>query len=192
MTYFGSELLQKKPHNVNRKIDDRVPLRPAWVYVYVCWFPLILFVPVGVYYCSRELYVLYIYTILADIVLSTIAYIVYPTSFEREKPKKGFFGQSLSLIYFFSFKGYNCAPSMHCSMCYIIIVTMCICPGVSLAIKAALVILALLIVAATQFTKQHTIIDALTAIPAAALAFLIAECIIKVHPAAVLLANLGL
>ncbi len=169
VTYFGCELLQHNPHNVKCAIDDRVPLRPAWVYVYVMWFPLIFFYPFLLFFCSERYYIIYTVAILADIVISTIAYVMYPTSFERKTPKSGFFGDSLKFIYFFSFKGYNCAPSMHCSMCFITIWTILCCPAVPLFIRGGVVLLALAIIAATQLTKQHVVMDVTTAIPTAAI-----------------------
>lgn len=165
--YFGCELLQHNPHNVKKSFDERIPLRPAWVYVYVLWFPLILFFPVMIYFFSEKIYIIYTVAIIADVIISTIAYVIYPTTFERKKPEKGFFGDSLKFIYFFSFKGYNCAPSMHCSMCYIIGYAALACPGLAVSLRVAVIVLVLAIVAATQLTKQHVIIDAVTAIPVA-------------------------
>ncbi len=190
--YYGSELFQHNPHNVKGRTDDLVPLIPAWVYVYVLWFPLIAFFPIALFYSSKELYVLYMASIIADVIISVTAYIAYPTSFERRKPEKSFFGSSLSIVYFFSYKGYNCAPSMHCSMCFIIMAAAVQCPDFNIAVKISVCIIAMLIVISTQFTKQHTLIDVVTAVPAAALSLIAGRLVIKAFPAAVLIAKLGL
>lgn len=192
ITYFGCELLQHNPHNVKRSIDDRVPLKPAWVYVYVMWFPLIFFFPFYLYFMSEKHYIIYMIAILTDIVLSTIIYVAYPTSFDRKKPDKDFFGKSLQFIYIFSFKGYNCAPSMHCSMCFIIMALTMLCPGIPLLIKLALIGLSIAIVMATQFTKQHVLIDATTGLIIAIVAVISGNVLNSVYGTQVLLSLLGL
>ena len=41
VVYFGVEKFEGPPHDIYRKIDEKIPFQPAWVYIYILWFPLI-------------------------------------------------------------------------------------------------------------------------------------------------------
>lgn len=171
--YFGSEIFQHDPHDVRLPIDDKIPMIPAAAYIYVTWFPLVALYPLGIYYISPESYVQYQAAIIASIILSTAVYLIYPTTFSRRKPPGDFFGRSLSIVYRFDFKGYNCTPSLHCMQCYIVIIETIICPGLGGVHAAGIIALSAAIVVSTMLTKQHVIADAMWAIPAAIVSFAI-------------------
>lgn len=167
--YFGVEALEGKPHNVESRWDKYIPFVPGWVFVYILWFPLIALYPLALFGASAVLYGAYIAAIAADIVLSLICYLVYPTSFQRPAPPETAVGKVMRTVYRGSYKGLNCAPSMHCSMCYLVIVTAVLCPELSLEIRITAVALSFGIVLSTLYTKQHVLVDALSALPLAAL-----------------------
>lgn len=167
VAYFGCEKLQSSPHNVEREIDKKIPFSPVWSFVYVMWFPMIAIVPLMLFVYNRTIFFIYIVSIIADIILSTAIYVIYPTTFNRPTPTDTFSGRFMKLIYFCSYKGINCMPSMHCSMCYLIIIMSCICPLMSLWMRFVFIIVATGVVYSTMATKQHTVIDVVTAIPTA-------------------------
>lgn len=169
LLYFGVEALEGPPHNVERGIDRRIPFAPAWVYIYVLWFPLIALFPLALYFASPLHYGRYMTAMAADIVLSLICYLAYPTTFRRPVPPMSATGLVMRLVYRGSYKGLNCAPSMHCSMCYIVLAMALVSPGLPLPVRGIAVILSALIVLSTLYTKQHVLIDALSALPLAAL-----------------------
>lgn len=173
LLYFGVEAFEGKPHNVAKKIDGHIPFVPAFVYIYVLWFPLIFLFPLALFQANPMAYARYQTAILLDIALSLVCYLVYPTSFARPEASDTVSGRAMKLVFRGSYKGLNCAPSMHCSMCYLVLHFVGATPGLPPAVAAIAVPVALGIVISTLFTKQHVVIDALTALPLAAVCILI-------------------
>lgn len=173
LLYFGVEAFEGKPHNVAKKIDGHIPFVPAFVYIYVLWFPLIFLFPLALFRANPMAYARYQTAILLDIALSLVCYLVYPTSFARPEASDTVSGRAMKLVFRGSYKGLNCAPSMHCSMCYLVLHFVGATPGLPFAVAAIAVPVALGIVISTLFTKQHVVIDALTALPLAAVCILI-------------------
>lgn len=165
LTYFGCEIFQKNIHNVKLPVDDKIPFLPWSVLFYCCWFPLIAVYPLVVYDRNPYCYSVYLFAIVMEIIISVICYMLYPTSFERPIPPDTFWGKFMKLLYHSSYKGLNCAPSLHCSSSFLIIWISCICPGMEMWIRAFTVAVAVLIIISTMTTKQHTVIDVVTAVP---------------------------
>ena len=163
--YFGCEKLQKNPHDVKKSADERIPFLPWTVGLYCLWFPLIVLFPLALYYADPSVYVLYITTTVFEIIISVLCYLICPTTFERPVPPDTFWGKCMKLVYFGSYRGLNCAPSLHCSTCYLVIFTAACCGSLPMWIRLAAVLIAALIVMSTLTTRQHVLIDVLTAIP---------------------------
>ena len=53
--YFGSQYLEGEPHTVGGALDERIPFRPGWIYVYSSWFVLLLGVPLLLNVVAPEL-----------------------------------------------------------------------------------------------------------------------------------------
>mgnify|MGYP000859948868 FL=1 len=173
LLYFGVEAFEGKPHNVAKKIDGHIPFVPAFVYIYVLWFPLILLFPLALFQADPMAYARYQTAILLDIALSLVCYLAYPTSFARPEAPDTVSGRAMKLVFRGSYKGLNCAPSMHCSMCYLVLHFVGATPGLPFTVAAIAAPVALGIVVSTLFTKQHVVIDALTALPLAAVCILV-------------------
>ena len=69
----------------------------------------------------------------------------------------------MAIVFKGSYRGVNCAPSLHCSSCYLIIFTALMAMHNVTGIIS--IIVAVAIVISTMTTKQHTVIDVLSAIP---------------------------
>ena len=136
LLYFGVEAFEGKPHNVAKKIDGHIPFVPAFVYIYVLWFPLILLFPLALFRANPMAYARYQTAILLDIALSLVCYLVYPTSFARPEAPDTVSGRAMKLVFRGSYKGLNCAPSMHCSMCYLVLHFVGATPGLPFAVAA--------------------------------------------------------
>ncbi len=165
--YFGCEIFQDKNnyHSVKRAIDDKIPQIPMFGFVYIMWFPMIIFYPVSLYSIDERSYVLYQLSIIISILISVVFYVIYPTSFVREKPRDAAGSWLLKIIYFFSYKGVNCSPSLHCAHCYIVILSVFTSGLAATPVGIGLILLSLAIVASTVLTKQHCMLDMATAIP---------------------------
>ena len=165
LLYFGCELFQRRIHDVKRPVDAKIPFLPWTVLPYCFWFPLIAVYPLVVFQTDPYSYCSYLMTMVIEIVFSVACYLIYPTSFQRPVPPDGFWGYFMKLIYHGSYRGLNCAPSLHCSSCFLIICTSFICVGMNPWIRIVTVSIAVMIVLSTLTTKQHTLIDVLTAVP---------------------------
>ena len=165
LLYFGCEFFQSKIHNVKRPVDDKIPFLPWTVLPYCFWFPMIAFYPLIVFRTDPHSYCGYLSTMVMEIVLSIVCYLIYPTSFQRPVPPDGFWGKFMKFVYHSSYRGLNCAPSLHCSSCFLVICVSFTCAGMSLWVRGFTVSIAIMIVLSTLTTKQHTLIDVLTAVP---------------------------
>lgn len=165
LLYFGCEFFQSKIHDVKRPVDDKIPFLPWTVLPYCFWFPMIVFYPLIVFRTDPHSYCGYLTTMVMEIVLSIVCYLIYPTSFQRPVPPDGFWGKFMKFVYHSSYRGLNCAPSLHCSSCFLVICVSFICAGMSLWVRGFTVSIAIMIVLSTLTTKQHTLIDVLTAVP---------------------------
>ena len=161
--YFGCEYFQKNFHDVKRPIDDKIPFIEWTCIPYSFWFPLIALYPICLYYSYKNMYVTYITTMFLEIVISVIIYMIYPTTFKRPVPSNKLSGKLMAIIFKGSYKGVNCAPSLHCSSCYLIIYTALL--SMHNIVGYVSIVVAIMIVLSTMTTKQHTIIDVISAIP---------------------------
>lgn len=174
-SYLLIQRLQGEFHDMSRGIDRKIPLVPQAVYIYCLWYPLIFLYPLYVFGCSQSAWTAYILAILLDVGFSLVIYVLYPTSFTRPEPDaESLSGKILRLLYFANYKGLNCMPSMHCSQCFVILLSAlsCYLSGIMpAAAAAAVIILSLMIVLSTVLIKQHVLLDAVTALPLGTLCF---------------------
>lgn len=171
--YFGSERFQHVFHNPQRRLDQHIPRIPAFVYPYVLWFPLIVIFPIGLYYFSLGNWVALQIAWIFCVVVSVAAYLAYPTTFQRQELGQGTTERLLALVYKTSYRGVNCAPSLHCSTSMMIAFAAVATGQMPWWLRTIFVLISVSIVLATQFTKQHALLDLLTAIPVAAVSLAI-------------------
>lgn len=176
VVYYAVEKLEGEPNDIHRPFDDKIPLRPAWGFVYVLWFPLIAIFPVNLFrYDSTvfgaDLYAGYMIAIMIDILISVTIYMIYPTTFERPEPPDTFSGYFLKFIYKCSYKGVNCMPSLHCSECFIVILFAAAATAMPWYLRLTALAVAGGIVYSTLATKQHVILDVISAIPLSLICF---------------------
>ena len=171
--YFGSERFQHVFHNPQCRLDERIPRIPAFVYPYVLWFPLIVIFPIGLYYFSPGNWVALQIAWIFCVVVSVAAYLAFPTTFQRQELGQGTTERLLALVYKTSYRGVNCAPSLHCSTSMMIAFVAVATGQMPWWLRTIFVLISVSIVLATQFTKQHALLDLLTAIPVAAVSLAI-------------------
>lgn len=167
LLYFGVQKFEGPTHDISCKIDSKIHFWPYIIFIYILWYPIIAVFPLCLYWYNPYEYAIYILAIIADIILSITFYLIYPTSFDRPEPPGGFIGWVMRIVYRCDYKGKNCMPSMHCSMCFIITYSAIRCMEFNSPKFGGAIILALLIVVSTVLTKQHVIIDVITGLLAA-------------------------
>lgn len=171
--YFGCECFQKKFHDVLRPADAKIPFVEWTALIYVLWFPLIALLPLALYAAEPMAYARYFPAMALEVIVSVICYLLYPTTFTRPTPSDTWAGKLMKMVYSGSFRGVNCAPSLHCSSCYLAIISAVTCAGMPVALRVLAIAVSAGIVISTMTTKQHTLLDALTAIPVALVCWLI-------------------
>jgi hypothetical protein len=178
VSYLLIQRVQGEFHDMSRPLDKKIPLIPQSVYIYAMWYPLLFFYPIYLYSLSRAVWLVYLMAIGLNVIVSLVIYALYPTSFQRPEPPDSMLsGKILRLLYVLNYKGLNCMPSMHCSQCFIILLSACFCGmnGVMPAVPAIGVgILAVMIVESTVLTKQHVIMDMLAALPVGIVCYTVA------------------
>ncbi len=163
--YFTAEIFEKNPHQIDRPLDQKIPLIPLFVFVYILWFPLIALFPLHLFQVSPGLYFTYRTTWIIELTVSIAIYLIYPTTFQRPTNLDDYpCGQFLKLIYKYSYKGLNCMPSMHCSMSTMVLFFTLLASGLSLGWKLLYSLVSLGIILSTLFTKQHVILDVITGV----------------------------
>lgn len=169
--YFGSEKFQKNPHNVLTGPDQYIPFWPASVLVYSLWFPEIVVFPYVLFYFSPNTFAVYMTGMILDIGASVVIYLLYPTSFTRPVPPDTVTGRLMKAVYKGSYRGLNCAPSLHCSSCMMIL--LCLWSGgtIPAVVSLGFAVVSVGIILSTMTTKQHALVDFLTAIPMAVISF---------------------
>ena len=143
--------------------------------LHIWFFVLLLGVPALLNIVAPELCLKYMLAHSIDQLLSNIIYLIYPTTFERPvPPKKGLTGFVIGTVYGANHRFLNCAPSVHCSVSFLFAFAALAAPMLPLWLRLVIVVWSLAIVASTMLVKQHMVIDAVTALPAAAVCWLLA------------------
>lgn len=186
LLYFGIQVFEGPAHKIYTKLDEKIPYVPQTIFIYALWFPLVMFFPLFVHHFSAALYLRHMIALALDIVLSCIIYLVYPTSFARPKPPGAGLGRLMRFVYRVDFKGKNCMPSMHCSMCFLMIFSTIAAvrlagggaaEQLSMLAAVCIIIVCLLIVASTVLTKQHVIVDVVTGLIMAVVCWILAPVV---------------
>ena len=138
-------------------------------------FALLFGVPLLLNIAAPELCLKYMLAHCIDQLLSNVIYLIYPTTFERPvPPKDGLTGFVIGTVYSANHRFLNCAPSVHCSVSFLFAFAALAASMLPLWLRLVIVVWSLTIVASTLFVKQHKIIDAVTALPTAAVCWLLA------------------
>ncbi len=169
ITYLAVQKIERPLHDAALPIDQKIPFVPQMVFIYGLWYPLIAIFPIILYFASPQMYMRYIISILLDICISLLIYAAYPTSFKRPQPTAEKLSDKIVgwLYTKGNYKGKNCMPSMHCSMCFIVLIFTLCCGDMLVWVRIAACLLAVMIVISTVLTKQHVLLDVITAAPLA-------------------------
>ncbi len=149
-------------------IDDRIPLIPATVVIYLFSYVFWICGPIAVSLTSKKNFRKYIIGLTLAYIIGFLFFVFMPTYMDRVKEglmeqaaKPGMFNKLLATVYGAdgSDMAYNLVPSYHClisAYCYLGVRKQ---PEISKGFRVYSLIMAILISISTVCTKQHYIID---------------------------------
>lgn len=159
--YFFCQYAAKHPHYVGGALDQKIPFIPAFIFLYLSWFPLLIGAPFLYARYAASSCAEYLGAIVAMIAICIVVYLVYPTIIERPEPpeSRGLVRFLVASTYSVDRKSVNCIPSIHCTVSFLNIYFAFACLNVPLILKLVMLVWCLGICASTLLVKQHAIID---------------------------------
>jgi hypothetical protein len=155
------------------RLDARIPFIPSFIYFYSLYFPLILF-PLIVLFEAPRLLEQYLIASALVMMVSYLTFLVLPTKLMRISIKPTSSSRRLTLLFHRLVAPCNLLPSMHVSL---LIVAFSILLVYRTSYAWILSIPIGLSIISVVFTKQHYILDLITAVPLALLAFFLSPSI---------------
>ena len=143
------------------KFDKIIPFKQLFIVPYVAWFGLIFVVLIWFMYRDIKLYIFSIISIILGLLISFIIFSLFQTTVPRpEILGDDIFSQLTKLMYTID-NPFNAFPSIHVLTSYIVFLgcqeTKGRYPKISLVIQGVVI----LVILATLFLKQHTLLDVL-------------------------------
>lgn len=177
VVFFAEELLVKGDYWVSYiPLDDIIPFCEYFIIPYLIWFPFLFGTGLFLLLRDHEGFKKYMSFIGLGFFTVSLFFLIFPNgqnlrpeSFERSN----IFTWALGLIYTVD-DNMNVLPSMHVIGAAAAASAICMTKEIkSRPLKISSVLLAVLISVSTTFVKQHSALDVITAIPVAALIFLV-------------------
>lgn len=176
---------------IHSPIDDLIPFCKYFIIPYLLWFIYMALPIVFFFFYSQNEFVKYVSFLIIGMSTCLVLYVVFPSGLELRPDHidtSDIFGSLVNFVYTAD-NSYNVCPSIHCLNSF----------GAHIAIRKCeyfqkrpafiycSFILVVLICLSTFFLKQHSIYDCLTAIPLAAIIYLLvykwSPRILEVHKA---------
>ena len=161
--YFVSKFFEGNPNLIGGVIDSKIPFNVWFIIPYCIWYLLIFLIPYYLYKKDKNIFTKYIISYLFCTVIANIIFIIYPTYVDRPIV----IGNSIlelmaRIVFWVDTPAQNCFPSLHCAVSMLFILYMFECKKCPLYLKILTLIISILIMIATLYTKQHVFIDLLS------------------------------
>ena len=161
--YFVSKFFEGNPNLIGGVIDSKIPFNVWFIISYCIWYLLIFLIPYYLYKKDKNIFTKYIISYLFCTVIANIIFIIYPTYVDRPIV----IGNSIlelitRIVFWVDTPAQNCFPSLHCAVSMLFILYMFECKKCPLYLKILTLIISILIMIATLYTKQHVFIDLLS------------------------------
>lgn len=169
LVYSGSMILCKNWHHYDLTtwLDNQIPLVSWWMYIYFgCYlFWIANYVLVArIYRNDREQFYRFVITDMMSRLVCAVFYIGFPTTNVRPAFTINSFSDWLLAFLYRIDQPANLFPSIHCLVSWLCYAGIRNNDRVSKRYRVFSCVFALLVVASTQFTKQHYIADAIAGI----------------------------
>lgn len=161
--YFVSKFFEGNPNLIGGVIDSKIPFNVSFIIPYCIWYLLIFLIPYYLYKKDKNIFTKYIISYLFCTVIANIIFIIYPTYVNRPIVTGNSILELMARIVFWvDTPAQNCFPSLHCAVSMLFILYMFECKKSPLYLKILTLIISILIMIATLYTKQHVFIDLLS------------------------------
>lgn len=166
IVYSGTMILcaDWKHYDLTTSFDKWVPLVPEWMFIYFgCYlFWIVNYILVArIHQNDRVKFYRFVATDMMSRLVCAVFYIGFPTTNIRPEVIGEGFSEKLLLFLYGIDQPTNLFPSIHCLVSWLCFAGIRDSKKVSTGYKVFSCIFALLVVASTQFTKQHYIADAI-------------------------------
>lgn len=162
--YFGIKLLVNDYNLVNISLDDKIPFIPSFIYIYMIWYPFLIYSFFKVYKSNKDKYIKLIMATVISLLILYIIFIVYPSKVIR--PEVNSYNSVTSFVLYVVYKAdtpVNCFPSGHCLLCFILLFNLIDNKDIKKSFKYIAIVINILIIISTLLVKQHVILDVIGA-----------------------------
>ncbi|MDR1821552.1 MAG: hypothetical protein LBQ91_03840 [Oscillospiraceae bacterium] len=171
-TYFVSYL----------PLDDKIPFLPVFVLAYYLWFPTIGFIGFWLLFTDKYAFCRYIWAVTTGLTVSMLFCIAFPNG-QNLRPDlsgaDGLFANMVAALYAFD-TSTNVLPSMHVvGMCTALFAVFDSSLRKYKWPVALYFVITGLVICATVFIKQHSVLDIFTALPLAAIVYVVFYVFVK-------------
>jgi membrane-associated phospholipid phosphatase len=160
----------RNPYNVYTWFEQQIPLIPSFVYVYCFVYIVLVALPVFLIKDKKQYYQL-LSKIIVITIVSAFIFIIFPTTTNRPILNDSSWSSFLLMNLYVIDSPHNCCPSLHVSLATILALTL----HLKNYWKTYPLIIAVLVILSTLFTKQHCLIDIMGGIAAASITWIIIE-----------------
>lgn len=174
------KLLQFTIHDVTMPIDNNIPYISYFVIFYIIWYLLLFLIPIMIYFYDKNILKEYALVYCICSIISTIIYILFPTTISRDVNIANNFTNTLvKFIYEYDTPALNCFPSLHAleSMLWMLYV------GFNkkfiFFIRVSVNTICIGIILSTLFIKQHVIVDIIGSLLVLILGYNISKLLLK-------------
>lgn len=180
LVYSGTMILcaDLKHYDLTTPIDNAIPLMSQWMYIYFgCYiFWIINYILVArIHRDNKAAFYRFVVTDLVSRLVCALFFVFLPTTNERPEVVGDRFSDWLLRFLYSIDQPTNLFPSIHCLVSWLCFAGIRDSKRVSKGYKIFSCVFALLVVASTQFTKQHYLADAIAGILIAEVLFHISQ-----------------
>ena len=164
-------------HPVHCALDDMIPFCEYFLIPYLLWFAELFFIQLYTLLFDTDEFKRFIRFLIAAFMGTIVIYMIYPTCQEMrvtDFPRENIFTDIVRWLYGFD-TNTNVCPSLHVIGAIAAAVSVWHAKGLDKTwIRAAVIILTVLISLSTVFLKQHSFVDVMAALPMSCIGYLYA------------------
>lgn len=160
LIYFGIKLIIKDYNIISTPLDEKIPFVPGFIYIYMIWYPFLIYSFYVIFKYNKEKYIKLILTTILSLLILYIFFIVFPS--EVVRPEVNSFHDITSFVIYMVYKTDTptcCFPSGHCLLCFILLYNLLDNNRLPKKFKYPAIIINILIIISTLLVKQHVIYD---------------------------------